>query len=246
MRKILSLAAAVASVFAIGAAQAGVILIDDFNSPTPAQKAFDPTGGDATPGLAGPLAITGNPLPLLATTRTLSNLIATAGVDNSVTGANGTLSSIVAGGSPNFPLNTLNINNGTGIDSNNKVIWTINAPPPGSLSGPVSLFFQVLFSNVGIPGANNFFSFDINGTPISTVASVGNVSNVGLTFALSAADVALFAAPGTKTLTMSITGDAGYDLTLDSFGLQVPEPTSLALVGLALFGVGVVVSRRKA
>jgi hypothetical protein len=241
MRKILTLAAAVASAFAMGAAQADVILIDDFNGPATQQIAFDPASGGGA-GTSTVQAIVGNPLPLLAINRQLSNELLSAAVNNS----SANLSSIAAGPSPNFPAFALNVANANFVDSVNKVIWTIGTPPADALLGPVSLFLDVLASNVGVPGNPNTISFDLNGTPISAVASIGNVGNTPLTFALSAADIALFAAPGNKTLTMTINGEEGYDLTLDSFGLSVPEPTSLALVGLALFGAGVAARRRKA
>jgi hypothetical protein len=48
------------------------------------------------------------------------------------------------------------------------------------------------------------------------------------------------------TLTMTVDGDNGWDLSLDSFGLTLPEPTSLGLVGLALLGAGVASRRRQA
>jgi hypothetical protein len=48
------------------------------------------------------------------------------------------------------------------------------------------------------------------------------------------------------TLTMIVDGGNGWDLSLDSFGFSIPEPTSLALVGLALLGAGVASRRRQA
>jgi hypothetical protein len=45
---------------------------------------------------------------------------------------------------------------------------------------------------------------------------------------------------------MTLSGGDAWNLVLDSFSITVPEPTSLALVGLALLGAGFAASRRKA
>jgi hypothetical protein len=43
-----------------------------------------------------------------------------------------------------------------------------------------------------------------------------------------------------------LNGSNEWDLSLDSFGVTIPEPTSIALVGLALLGAGVASRRRQA
>jgi hypothetical protein len=48
------------------------------------------------------------------------------------------------------------------------------------------------------------------------------------------------------TLTATFSGLPAYDITIDNFGLALPEPTSLALVGLALVGAGIATRRRGA
>ena len=68
--------------------------------------------------------------------------------------------------------------------------------------------------------------------------------NVGLAVGLSAAEQLNLSNGG--ILTLRFVGEAGWDMAIDSFGFQIPEPTSLALVGLALLGAGVATRRRKA
>ena len=49
----------------------------------------------------------------------------------------------------------------------------------------------------------------------------------------------------TKDFFLKFTGADGWDFAIDSVLFATPEPTSIALVGLALIGVGVVARRRK-
>ena len=45
---------------------------------------------------------------------------------------------------------------------------------------------------------------------------------------------------------MTFVGDLGWDISIDEIGFIIPEPTSLALAGLALLGAGLASRRRKA
>jgi hypothetical protein len=233
MRKFTALLAALGAAFAVGNANALVILVDDFDAPY--ALVADSTGADGTVATGAVQSLAYAPSKL-ATHRTLSHQVMTAGVS----GNTGTLSSVSVGGLPNFPVGSLQMANASGVDSEVKVSWTLS---PVALSGPVSFAFKVIESNQGTPTSMNTLDFTLNGSALASVA-LGNVSNTDFFFSLNAAQVASLAGGG--ALVMTVNGTPGWDLTLDSFGLQVPEPTSLALVGLAMVGAGVASRRRKA
>jgi uncharacterized protein YaaW (UPF0174 family) len=79
---------------------------------------------------------------------------------------------------------------------------------------------------------------------IGSYSIPGNTSNLPLSFAVSAATQNLMALGGNLELVLN--GSNEWDLSLDSFGVTIPEPTSIALVGLALLGAGVASRRRQA
>lgn len=231
MRRLTHLAAAMGAAFALGSAQAAVLIVDDFNTPAGSQVVIDGTGNDGNAVSGASLATTaGN----LATTRTITHEMLTAG-------ANGGNLSSVSVGNGNVPTGALAMNNGSTVDSQASVSWTLGALPP--IAGPVSFFFRVIQSNVGVPAANNVLSFSLNGGALATV-SIGNATNQDLFFTLTAAQAASIQNGG--TLMMTANGSADWDLSLDTFGLAIPEPASLALVGLGLLGAGVASRRRKA
>lgn len=231
MRRLASIAAAISAVFAVGSAQALVIQIDDFNSPF--SSVFDTAGGDLVAASSSNAVGGGN----LATNRAISNLVTTAATVN----ATGTLSSIGTGPSPNFFPAALNVANAPGVNSINTVNWTL----PASVipAGPVSFLFSVVFADNGVAGVTQL-DFMMGATALTTIFIPNTALPTDYSFALSAAETALIAAGG--MLNMTITGSNSYDISFDTIGLVIPEPASLALVGLALLGAGVVSRRRKA
>lgn len=247
--RISALFAAVASAFAIGVAQADVIIIDDFNLPTPTgvqiwDTSFDRSAGPGTDdGLgasSGTMSLASNP-SLLATTRVISHVISQS-ITDAVVVNTGLSSSVGVGASPNSPAGSLSINNGNDIASNVGVQWALK-PLAVASGSPVSIFFDVITSNVGVPGANNTFDFTIGIG--SFQRTIGNVAaTTTLSFLLTASEVAALIPGG--TMTMQVNGDPGFDISLNAVGLIIPEPTSLALVGLALVGAGLAARRRKA
>jgi len=233
--------AAVAAAFALGNAQAVVINIDDFNNPFSSTFSL----GTGLTASSGTLA-TGNP-SLLATSRILTNRIDTAAVAN----PSGTLSSIGTGPSPNFFANALNVANANGIQSVNTITWTLNTPAMAAAlttSSPVGLFFDVINSDTGFPAADTRMDFELI-SPSNVATSFKTIfipSSGAQQYSFLLDNNQRNALSTGSRLRLTISGAPGYDFSLDTFGLDLPEPTSVALVGLALVGAGVASRRRKA
>jgi hypothetical protein len=240
MRKFLSLAVAITSIFAASGAHAALILIDDFNSAP--QHAYDIVNSNLTPGVSTTASLSGSSTPLLASDRRLTNSVTNLN-GNALSGnTTGAISSI-ATDSP-LALNMLNVTNMGGVNSTNTVTWTV-----GPLAGTAS---SLLFDVLGAYTSNTKLTFSI-GNSIFTDQLVGSGTPNGTrieTIAITPGNARAFSTGGTLALT--ITGEDGYDLSLDNVRLTtsssatIPEPTSLALVGLALVGAGFAASRRKA
>jgi hypothetical protein len=147
-------------------------------------------------------------------------------------------------GNQTFPLGPLGVSNADNHNSTVTLSWNL-ASGFVPASGPVAFLFQV----VGSDAVNKYLSYEINGggfNNIGTFSTVVNVpTTVGFGIPLAAGDQAFLAANG-GTLTLKIVGDSGWDFTLDSFGFDIPEPATLALVGLALVGAGFASRQRKA
>jgi PEP-CTERM motif len=238
MNRFVPVAAAVAALFAMSASQAAVILVDDFNSPAVAVSISDTTIGGAVTSTS---------------TTSAASLAASREMSVDLTVKNTSTASIqgTVGGSDGF----LNFSVSTGDNGIAKVRWTLPVFTLASTNN--SYFFSVIASALGAVGTTS--------TPNKVnFAFTGSGANAGNNFSLSA-DVGAyaFANPGSAVnfglngaqsaaisgggaLVLTVEGGQGWNLTLDQFAISVPEPTSLALAGLALLGAGVASRRRKA
>jgi hypothetical protein len=217
------IAAAAAAVFAMSNASAVNVLIDGFDYGT-----FSIT----SPSTTGPTNIQGGPLQGIATTRQVTTVTTLTGVGPTPTAA---VSSSV-----------YSYSSGPGWNGTSTITWTIPANSFVSGGSPVSLYFDTLFSNSGNPFTANsngvtFAGTALGGTSIVSFLPVTSVP-VQNVYTLTAGQITSMLAGGTLTATFS--GLPAYDIQIDNFGLAIPEPTSLALVGLALVGAGIASRRR--
>lgn len=224
MNRFSSLMVAVAATLAVSSAQALVVVVDDFNSPAGDTTVFDADGGGAGIGVYSDAI------------RTIRTQQVTLGGN-----AGGFNSSVSVGSGPSLiPPGTLTVRNATTVTSNVTLEWALT-PFIFPLTSPVSLYFNV-------------YSSDDVTKNITASASFGNIGNYSVgflaapgqqvSFALSAAEVAVLNAGGTFSLTLS--GDLGWDISLDEVGFTIPEPSVLGLAGLALVGAGLASRRRRA
>lgn len=130
----------------------------------------------------------------------------------------------------------LDVSNGVGDDSTLEVRYDLPAIPlpPGSTN--LRLTLRVVQSD------GNPTSIVFGGLSSGSYSIPGNTLNQDLSFALAGPNI------GPGVLTFTIDGAPGWDLALDSIGLswddappppdgEVPEPGTMALVGLGLAGV---------
>jgi hypothetical protein len=138
----------------------------------------------------------------------------------------------------------LHVMNGGGEKLEVSVQWDIPAFVLPASAIDVSFSFTILFTD----GAKTSADFTFGGISVASLAIPGNSENLELTFTM---DRALLDAGG--ALKMTLNGETGWDLDMDSVVLRydvpptnnVPEPTTIILMGLGLLGIGALGRRRK-
>jgi hypothetical protein len=240
MRKFLSLIPAVGAVLAMSHAHAAPVVIDTFGGPGMFVADTTINGVGVSVGPVGPVNPPANTLSRTVTHDFLAG-----------TNAAGTASN-VAIGSQTSPAGAFSVFNDVDRDSRVTLAWTLPAGfVPNSAVGAYSWEFALLLASVDV--SFQLFYNNVLFTADVLLAYDGMSGPVSRSFALSDAQQnAISGGVGTQELRVVFNGPVGWDLKLDSFGLRegttvnpVPEPSTLALVGLAVAGLGLASRRRK-
>lgn len=140
---------------------------------------------------------------------------------------------------------SLTVTNGSGEASEVTVSWDLapNLVPAGAKD--LSFLFTIVESDANATD----LAFSFNGSSLASFAIPGNTVDEDVQFGISGG---VLDAGG--VLELVINGNPGWDLQLDAFGLAftdpdvppnpIPEPATLALVGLGLLGAGALRRRR--
>ena len=234
MRILAPLVVAVGAAFAMSSAQAGVLIIDDFGGPDPGTVIYDTVlsqSTNATATWANPSAY--------ASSRTLTHTMLSTDPAAFVVNAgpnSGSQSSAGVGALNNYFPARLNASNAADIDSTVTVEWTLKAINTFGQASTLSL--DVIAVDAGGTTVSAYLGTDLLGT--STATAAGSTLNWSLT-----ATQASSLLTGGKQLKLTFDGGNNWDFSGDNLRMTVPEPATLALVGLALLGAGVVSRRRK-
>lgn len=138
----------------------------------------------------------------------------------------------------------LDIINGGGDDSEVILTWTL-APVVIPVGATNVQFSAAILQSDGNPTSLEFI---LNGNSLLVDSIPSNTLNSPVGFNVSAAALA-----NGGTLVLKLNGAAGWDLSMDQFGISwtdprvnpTPEPASLALFGLAALGAFATTRRRK-
>lgn len=245
MRKFTALAVAVSATFAVSSAQAVFLSVDDFNSP--ALTLFDVSLGAGVNMFGTVNGVPAFPAPPTnfgtnysdASRTIVHNWTQNIGGGGNNNGGNKSAVTMGSDASPTGALSMSNADQNVGIVD---LTWTL-APGYVPASGPVSFFFQV----VGSDNVNKQLSYSLDGgTTFTFISNYSTIAPPTQPLAVALTDPQKVQLNAGGNFMLRITGDAGWDMSIDSFGFQVPEPATLALVGLALMGAGFASRRRNA